>query len=93
MGEMVPIILGAMMGVAARYLIRSRIHRFIVLVAGACVGGFAAALINGELGLSAGFVLVDFGIVLLSASVSGELFAWLVGRRRFKDGAAVLRTP
>jgi hypothetical protein len=66
MNELFPVVAGAAIGVALHRLAPSR-WRVPLVVALSVVVGFIAAAISGELAISAGFILIDVGQVLVMA--------------------------
>jgi hypothetical protein len=68
MGELLPILGGAIVGAVALTTPRGR-WRWISVAIGSVVAGGLASLVNGELEISAGFLLVDVPLALLSALV------------------------
>lgn len=79
MGELLPILGGAIVGAAALRMPPSWWRRLFVAVA-CVVAGALASFVNGELEISVGFVLVDVPLALLGAIVVLYAGAWT--RRR-----------
>jgi hypothetical protein len=68
MGEVLPVIGGAVVGALALQTHSPR-WRWALIVIGSIVAGALASFANGELEISAGFLLVDVPLALLGALV------------------------
>jgi hypothetical protein len=66
MGELLPILGGAIVGAVALRMPSLR-WRWIFVAVGSVVAGALASFVNGELAISVGFLLVDVPLALLSA--------------------------
>jgi hypothetical protein len=67
-GELLPILGGAIVGAVALQMPRGR-WRWIFVAVGSLVAGALASLVNGELEISAAFVLIDTPLALLGALI------------------------
>jgi hypothetical protein len=89
MWEVVPVVLGAGLGVVAGAARRTHV---VWLVCGAVAIGIGVGLASGELAHSWAFVLVDSGVALLAAGVARAL-PLALARRSSDDSERVRQGP
>jgi hypothetical protein len=78
MWEVIPVVLGGALGLAAGSSGRTAVVR---LVCGALAIGIVVALASGELAESAAFVVVDAALALLAAVLARSLAVFAARRR------------
>ncbi len=85
MGELLPILGGVIVGIGVARL-RPRGWRWPWLLAGGVIVGVVAAWVNGELAVSAGFLLVDVPLATLTAVAACRLIDLPAAMPRARGG-------